>query len=573
MKGNFFNSISEFKTQLAEKGANKAETAQATLKMLASLSQQLENNADKIASRKSAIDTRLYGSGNRQSLGSYWDAIEQDYQYKIGAVGFFKQEALADTLQSYVEKGISHNVEQRAFLATIKDKIATTFNATDGTLLRLVRIQQQDTTANRLGMEAALNAFLNNMYETTEYMTDIAAGVRASLEEMESLMAGAQATEIEYQVQKWMGSMYSVGMSQNAVSGIAQAFGQLAAGDVTAITNGGNGNLMVMAANEAGISISDILAKGLDAEGTNRLMQAMVNYLAEIAESSADSRVVQQQLANVYGLKASDLKAITNLADTSTKNSIFNNRLTHKGMMDNLNRMADSMIWRTSMQELISNTWENTLYAMAGTMANNPIMYGIQKAAGLLDSVAGGIPITFVEAMGTGFDLNTSVADLMRTANMAGMALGGLGSFVSGLTSTGSGSFMLKKMGITGDGTSAVTRGNGTVAHATGGADTSFSGMVSNGNSDDILGATYADADEQGQNAMVKALEQESLDTTNATIDAHILQIYDLLRDIASDGAFKVKLTSTDGSIVPVDIASLGSGSSTGAGYMGKQQV
>ena len=99
-------------------------------------------------------------------------------------------------------KGISFNVDQRAFLDTIKDKIATTFNVADSTLLRMVRIQQEDTTAGRLGMEAALNAFLNNMYETTEYMSDIAAGVRSSLEEMEALMSGAQATEIEYQVQK-----------------------------------------------------------------------------------------------------------------------------------------------------------------------------------------------------------------------------------------------------------------------------------------------------------------------------------------------------------------------------------
>ena len=44
-----------------------------------------------------------------------------------------------------VGKGIAFNVEQRAFLDTISEKIATTFEATDASLLKLVRIQQADS--------------------------------------------------------------------------------------------------------------------------------------------------------------------------------------------------------------------------------------------------------------------------------------------------------------------------------------------------------------------------------------------------------------------------------------------
>ena len=51
-------------------------------------------------------------------------------------------------------------------------------------------------------MEAALNAFLNNMYETTEYMEGIAKTVKGSLEEAMSLMTGENALSFEYQVQK-----------------------------------------------------------------------------------------------------------------------------------------------------------------------------------------------------------------------------------------------------------------------------------------------------------------------------------------------------------------------------------
>ena len=57
-----------------------------------------------------------------------------------------------------------------------------------------------------------------------------------------------------------------------------------------------------MAANEAGIPISDILTRGITSEETNNLMQAAVNYLAELSASAKDNRVVQQQLANVFGV-------------------------------------------------------------------------------------------------------------------------------------------------------------------------------------------------------------------------------------------------------------------------------
>ncbi len=81
-------------------------------------------------------------------------------------------------------------------------KIANTFNVADSSLLRLVRLQQKDSTAARLGMESAITAFLNNMYENTEYLKGVADSVRASLLEAESLMTDVSAVEFEYQMQK-----------------------------------------------------------------------------------------------------------------------------------------------------------------------------------------------------------------------------------------------------------------------------------------------------------------------------------------------------------------------------------
>lgn len=101
-----------------------------------------------------------------------------------------------------MDQGIARDAEQMAMLETVKDKIAATFNTFDGTMLRLIRIQDENTTAARLGMESSLTAMLNNMYETTEYLHELASTVRANLEEAQALMGGQEGVEFEYQAQK-----------------------------------------------------------------------------------------------------------------------------------------------------------------------------------------------------------------------------------------------------------------------------------------------------------------------------------------------------------------------------------
>ena len=136
-----------------------------------------------------------------------------------------------------------------------------------------------------------------------------------------------------------MGSLYSVGFNNS--EGLSGALGKLAAGDISGITDGGYGNLLVMAANKANLSIAEILADGLDDSSTNALMQAMVEYLSGIYDETKNNKVVAQQFANVYGLTASDLKAAANLASSTT--NIAKNTINYGGMLSQLNAMADSM--------------------------------------------------------------------------------------------------------------------------------------------------------------------------------------------------------------------------------------
>lgn len=508
---------------------------------LADFSKQLDNQVNEIAGKMGSVDTRLQGSKNKTKgyLGgrSYWESMLQDVTAVAGISPFIKQSALTGNIEQFVNKGISFDVEQRAFLQTISDKIATTFDATDSALLRLVKIQQQDTTASRLGMESALTAFLNNMYETTEYMSSLAASVRQNLVEAQSLMSGAAGVELEYQVQKWLGSLSSVGMSDAAISSLSQTIGDLAAGKVGSITNGGTGNLAVMAANKAGLSVADILAGGLDANKTNQLMTAMIDYMAGMYSESRDSKVVQQQLANVFGLSASDLKAAMNLSSSTSK--VAGNNLTNKGMLAQLQSMYNTMYQRTSMGEMVTNVKDNFIYTMASGIASNPALYFLNTAAGLLDSVAGGIALPDIKVMGSGVNLQTTVADLMRVGALGGSMLSGIGAMIGGLAKGGGNG--LKTMGIDMSGNGNwVTRGTGeNLRTETSGFSTTESGsFAGNSDSGDIQASTLNGAKDDANSQYVEAQESEDADVKNKVIDEHVVQIYQLLDSVINGTSY-----------------------------------
>jgi hypothetical protein len=558
-------------THDADGSVNVGKAMSAALYAVSDLAKQLEGKIDEIAGYKGVIDTRLQGSSNKTSGGSYWDQLVKDMT-SVGAINpFFKQETFAANIRQLVDEGIAFDLKQRAFLMTIQEKIATTFSVADGTLLRLIRIQQEDSTAGRLGMESALNAFLNNMYENTEYLKQVASSVRSSLEEMQSLMAGAEAAEVEYQVQKWLGSLYSVGMSQSATQGIADALGKIAAGQIEGLTNGGAGNLLIMAANDAGIPIADILTRGITAEETNRLLEASVKYLAELAESAKENKVVQQQLADVFGVKASDLRAATNLVLPGTTNTVAGNIMSYDNMLKRLNDMAGTMGKRTSIAEMMTNFWENGQYTLAGSMASNPVSYFIYKMAKVVDDAAGGIDLPFINVMGFGVDLNTTVSDLMRVAAVGAGILGSIGPLISGLGNSFNGRAMLEQLGISaGSGLAVTPRGSGNISSGGGGQTTSGSGYVGNASSSDIKNSTIQESKDSKKQQMIEAKEEaeaNQVDILNTTV----IKIYELLDDVAhGKNSLSVKvegygLTRAGNSGAQGGVGALGNGGSAGS--------
>ena len=487
----------------------------------------LKATIEEIASYRGKIDTRLQGL----TSGSAWDAINKSITGIAGMSPLLKREDIAKKVDQMVSQGIAFNVEQRAALDVMKDKIATTFDATNSTLLRLVRIQQQDTTAGRLGMESALTAFLNNMYQTTEYMSNVATSIKGSLEEAMSLMTGENALSFEYQIQKWLGSLYSTGMSQEAVNGLGGVLGKLAAGQLEGITQGGQGNLVIMAANNAGLSVSDILNNGLNSQTTNQLLDSMVDYLAKIYDQAGESKVIQQQLASVYGMTASDLKAATNLS--RSRSALSRNGLSYGDAVNRLYSMADSMYQRASVSEMLSNAFNNFQYSLAGNIANNPALYAIYSIGSLLQDTVGGINIPTFTVMGNGVDLETTIANLMMSGALAGSIINGIGQLTSAGSNGGiTGRGILDALKVTG--TTTVTRGTSIGLTTASGFGLSESGvMIGNNAGEDVQNKTMTDANGSAQAQLAEAVETTD-ETKLGEVYTEIVNIYRLLQEIAN---------------------------------------
>lgn len=271
----------------------------------------------------SVIDTRLQGAD--KSFSSITEVINK----AVGSSALVTQTKVYEKLSNLVEQGINYNVEQRAFLASVSDRIASTFDAANGTLLQLIKIQQADTTVARLGIESSLTKFLNNTFKDTSYLNSggLSESVSAAILGANSQLSRDSSVEFEYVVQKWLGSMSSVGVSDSTIQQLAQGLNYLGTGDIASLnSNTSLQNLLVMAANQAGLDYAQLLTGGMNATTANKLLQSVVQYGQSIA--STNNQVVKSQYANLFGMTISDLTSLLNLS-TKDLQSISSNMLSY----------------------------------------------------------------------------------------------------------------------------------------------------------------------------------------------------------------------------------------------------
>ena len=462
------------------------------------------------------ISARL--QGYRGNEGDVFSQVEKNLTKAVGVTPYFKTETMLNNLQALVEQGIASNIEQRAFLQTAKDGIATTFSASDAALLRIIRLQQSDSTAARLGMEAYLTRYLNNLVENTEYLQSTFDSVESALLEASSQMGASQATEFEYIVQKWLGALTGTGLSEATAQSIAQAVGYLGSGDIGSLSNSNMQNLLVMSASKAGLNYSDLLTNGLNAYNTNKLLYAMADYMAGM--SAGGNNVTKSQLAQTFGVSISDLTAAKQLS--SSFKSIYNNMMSYSGMYGELESQMGKLVQRTAISEMISNVGANAKFSLASSIASNPALSALWQITDMIQGVTNGINIPAVSVMGNMVDLNTTVENLMKLGVVGAGSLSMIGEIINGVGNTFNPAGILGKLNIGAKSeTNAITRGVGLKASSAG-LGTSVSTYVGNSSSGDLYESTLNSAND----AANKELNQKVAETDNPTKN-----IYDYMVD------------------------------------------
>ncbi|WP_300924715.1 hypothetical protein [uncultured Clostridium sp.] len=268
------------------------------------------------------------------------------------------------------------------------------------------------------------------MYQDTTYLNGLSDSVSSAILGANSQLSRNGSLAFEYQVQKWLGSMSSVGVSENTIQSLAQGINALGTGDINSLSgNNALQNLLVMAANTAGLDYSSLLSGGMNENTTNKLMSGLVQYMQSIAGTS--NQVVKSQYANIFGMTVSDLTSILNLSSQDLV-SISNNMLDYSQAINETEQQLKNIGSRTSLSEKIQNVFNNVMSTVGEGIANNVASYTTY----LLNS-------TIMKATGNGIEANIP---LLGAVNLNKAIQGGIvgmsllnkaGSIFQGLSNAG----------------------------------------------------------------------------------------------------------------------------------------
>lgn len=408
-------------------GISLAEaTTKALSSSVSSLNKGISDYLGTYSNYMSGIETRLQGAS------SNFSSITNTISSAIGSSQYVRQSAVLQNLSKLVESGIAYNVEQRAFLATVSDRIASTFDSFDSSLMRIIRIQQADSTVARLGMESTLTKFLNGMFEDTSYLNSLSDTVSASLLSASSTMGRNTSVEFEYAVQKWLGSMSSLGVSDSTIQSIAQGIGYLGSGNISSLSNNtALQNLLVMASSYAGLDYGSLLTGGVSPTSANSLLRGIVQLSQDIANTN--NRVVLSQYAQIFGMDISDLMALSNLTSQNLV-TISENMLEYGQLYNETVSQISTIGSRMTIKDRIDTMFDNVMSSVGENIANSAAAYTTWIVADLVEQATGGINIPTISAFGNFIDLNTTVTGLIKTGIVGLSTLSEMGTILAGLS-------------------------------------------------------------------------------------------------------------------------------------------
>ena len=353
------------------------------------LDSAVDNAVNVYTTYNAKTTARLYGDSDNLT---FTDLVE-DIRNDVKASPYVKQTDLIAKVAELADAGIDYNIEQRALLLTLSDKLVPTFEALDGTLTRMVRLQQADVTLSQMGSEASLLKILNNVFKDSSYLNTLYDSVASALTDALSTQTDTdQYTQFGFSVQKWLGGLYSVGLSDSAVSSIASAINLLATGDLSQLNDSSAQTLLALSANKAGLSYASMLTEGVTADDTNKLLKSMIEYLRDIA-TNTNSNVVKSQWGDIFNMEMSDWKALQNITDSDIS-TLYNATVTQQTATEEItNMMTELLPSRYHLSEQISNALDNAIFSFGMGIADDSEKYAgwkiIQKVKDIGETFLG----------------------------------------------------------------------------------------------------------------------------------------------------------------------------------------
>ena len=512
---------------------NLAEAATKAFGVFVSAGTESVNNAMSLFQGKaSAINTRLQGTGKT------FTQMNELFEKNLAASPYVKYSDAIEELATLVDMGIAYNVEQRAFLNTISDKIATTFDAHSSAMLQIIRLQREDSTIYRLGAEAELTSYFNERFKDSSYMSDLYDTVSQTILGSVAQLGTAGGAEYEYNLQKWFGSLYSLGMSSSTITNLASAINMLATGDVSGVAGSGLQNLLVMAANQGNLPFGELLKQGVNASNVDVLMSNIVSYWSQLATS--DNQVVKKQLGDLFGLSMSDMMAIRNVTQADVK-SILGEQFAYEDANKVIQEQLGQVSSRMHISELINNAFSNAVAGIGTEIASSPGMAATWLVNNMIKQATGGINIPFVSALGSGTDLNTDLNSLINLGMVGVGTIGQIGNIISSIQNQGGLSLSdwggEKTMDSRGEGLAGIVSGVR--------AGTSQTSVIANASGQDIYDLSLNQAYE-GVDKTISGVKPDSAEKLQKaitdSIDPNIQTILELLRAVISGNSVRVSV-------------------------------
>ena len=478
-----------------------------------SLSGQLDSTINSYINNYQSMISSLVGANKD------WESITDNLNNALSANSLVRQENVYKNLTELIKAGISDNVEQRAFLETISDDLNLLLDTQTGSLARLIRLQDASIAENRVAIEYSLREFLNQNYSTSEYIKDSYLKVADSISELQAINTTSIASSIESALQTWLGSYYSVGVSDSTISSLASAINSLGTGDLSNI-NSNISKLVMMGAATSGKSYGNLLTNGITAEDVSAIMSGITDY----AKSIEGNNVVRSQWASLFGLSISDLEALKNL-------NIANNTQT---VSSDINKLFDAYANFVPTTVGLKNTFENLMFTTATNIASNDALYGSYFVTDILEKSGIGSALS---------SLGSSIASmgLKKTGGalqVAGTAINysKLIPYLGGLLSTVIGDNAFGNLGDRNSVSSAYANLGGTlVAGASAGSSVTMTPKINTSLGSDIPQVTEAAGDETSADEYVKATSETTESIFNALAGDVGNSIKDILVDIRNN--------------------------------------